>query len=156
MPRNIGCIAGPAYAIVLCFLLLRPLAAYADAPNQRALITEFVPPPDDARVFLVQEVQSAYFFPHLQHISTEGLITPEAHDAHKRGLTLYEFIMELRPDLVSFGRYYLDDPDGLQEKINTAALAGEDLQYRGLNLTYRGQMPGAGHYFSAAYTDPAR
>jgi len=151
IPRNIGWLAGPAYALVSCFLLLRPLAAYADAPNQRALVTEFVPPPDDARVFLVQEVQSAYFFPHLQHISTEGLITPEAHEAYKRGLTLYEFIMELRPDLVSFGRYYLDDPDGLQEKINTAALAGEDLQYRDLTLTFRGQMLGAGHYFSASH-----
>jgi hypothetical protein len=151
IPRHIGWIAGPAYALALCFLLLRPLAVYADAPNQRALHTDFVPPPDDACVFLVQEVQSAYFYPHLQHISTEGLITPEAHEAYKRGLTLYEFIMELRPDLVSFGRYYLDDPDGLQEKINTAALAGQDLQYRDLTLTFRGQMLGAGHYFSVSY-----
>jgi hypothetical protein len=60
--------------------------------------------------------------------------------------------MELRPDLVSFGRYYLDDPDGLQDKINTAALAGQDLQYRDLKLTFRGQMLGAGHYFSAWYS----
>ncbi|MBE2181098.1 MAG: hypothetical protein IAE97_11570 [Chthoniobacterales bacterium] len=151
VPRHVAWIAGPAYGAALCLLLLRPLAAYADAPNQRALHTDFVPPPGDARVFLVQEVQSAYFYPHLQHISTEGLITPEAQEAHQRGLTLYEFIMELRPDLVSHGRYYLDDPDGLQEKINAAALAGEDLHYRDLTLTFSGQMPGAGHYFRASY-----
>jgi hypothetical protein len=27
IPRNIGWVVGPAYALVLCFLLLRPLAA---------------------------------------------------------------------------------------------------------------------------------
>jgi hypothetical protein len=119
------------------------------------VVEEFVPPPPDARVFLVQEVQSAYWYPHLQHISTEGLITPEVHEAYLKGQTLYDFIMELRPDLIAFGRYYLNDPDGLQQKINEAALAGRNLDYRDLHLTFRGLLRGAGHYFQAEYPPEA-
>jgi len=59
--------------------------------------------------------------------------------------------VELRPDLIAHGRYYLDDPDGLQKKINDAAHAGEDLEYRDLRLTHRGLMLGAGPHFQAEY-----
>ncbi len=143
------------YALILCALALWPLANYADAPRNRALVEEFVPPPPEARVFLVQEVQSAYWYPQLRHISTEGLITTEVYEAYKKGQTLYDFIMELRPDLIAFGRYYLDDPDGLQQKINDAALAGRDLVYRGLHLKFRGLLLGAGHHFQAEYPPEA-
>jgi hypothetical protein len=139
------------YGLALCALSMWPLARYAQAPYNRAIVEEFVSPPPDARVFLVQEVQSAYFFPHLEHISTEGLITPEATEAYRKGQTLYDFIMELRPDLIAHGRYYLDDPDGLQKKINDAAHAGEDLEYRDLRLTHRGLMLGAGPHFQPEY-----
>jgi hypothetical protein len=142
------------YGLALCALAMWPLARYAQAPYNRAVVEEFTPPPPDARVFLVQEVQSAYFFPHLEHISTEGLITPEATEAYRKGQTLYDFIMELRPDLIAHGRYYLDDPDELQKKINDAAHAGADLIYRDLRLTHRGLMLGAGPHFQAEYAKP--
>jgi hypothetical protein len=139
------------YALLLCALALWPLARYANAAYERDTQVEFVPPPEDAKVFLVQEVQSAYFYPHLLHISTEGLITPEVYEAYTKGQTLYDFIMELRPDLIAYGRYYLDDPDGLQKKINEAALAEENLEYKDLKLKFRGLLLGAGHHFAAEY-----
>jgi hypothetical protein len=139
------------YALILCALALWPLARYANAPYERAAQVEFVPPPEDAKVFLVQEVQSAYFYPHLLHISTEGLITPEVYEAYTKRQTLYDFVMELQPDLIAYGRYYLDDPDGLQQKINTAALAEEDMEYKDLKLKFRGLLLGAGHHFEAEY-----
>lgn len=151
LPLNIRNSSLFLYGLALCALAMWPLARYAQGPYNRALVEEFVSPPADARVFLVQEVQSAYWYPQLQHISTEGLITPEVTEAYRNGQTLYDFIMELRPDLISLGRYYLADPDGLQQKINEAALAGKDLQYRDLHLVYRGLMRGAGPYFETEY-----
>ncbi|MEX1118730.1 MAG: hypothetical protein WEB60_08035 [Terrimicrobiaceae bacterium] len=110
-------------------------------------------PPSDAKTFLVQEVQSAYYHPELLHISTEGLITPEAYNASKQGKTLYEFIMKLRPDLVGFGNYPIKDPDGLQDLINNAAIAEKNLTFKNLKLIYLGQLAGAGPVFTAQFED---
>jgi hypothetical protein len=142
---------GLTYGLALCLLSLRPLAGFADAPNQRQIAPDFIAPPPDAKTFLVQEVQSAYFHPELLHISTEGLISPEAYNAYKQGKTLYEFIMETRADLIGFGNYPIRDPDGIQTLINNAAVAGQDLQFRDLTLKYLGQLPGAGPVFAAHY-----
>lgn len=139
------------YGIIFCAALLWPLANYADAPAQRADQTRFVDPPAHAKTFLVQEAQSAYFYPHLLYISTEGLITLETFLAHQKGQSLFEFIMEYRPDLISHGRYYLRDPEALQAKINEALYAGKDLRLPGVHLEYAGVMKGAGPFFIAHY-----
>ncbi len=144
-------LSGLLYGLALCFLSLRPLASFADAPNQRNITPNFIAPPPDAKTFLVQEVQSAYYHPELLHISTEGLISPEAYNAYKQGTTLYEFIMELRPDLVGFGNYPINDPDGLQQLINDTAVAEKDLTFKDLKLIYLGQLPGAGPVFTTQY-----
>lgn len=149
--QNPKLLLGLAYGLALCFLSLRPLASFADAPSQRKLEPDFIAPPEAAKVFLVQEVQSAYYHPELLHISTEGLISPESYVANKQGKTLYEFVMELQPDLIGFGKYPLKDPDGLQDLINKAAVAGKDLEFKHLKLKYLGQLAGAGPVFTAQY-----
>jgi len=151
IPRMWGWILGPSYALALCAITLWPLARYAQAPAERARAVHFVHPPNDAKTILVQEVQSAYFHPHLYHISTEGLITMEAYHAYRKGETLYDFIREMRPDLVGTGRYYLKDPDGLQNRINRAAREKSDLSFRGIQLKFLGEMAGCGPVFQAAY-----
>ncbi len=142
---------GPAYGLLLCAVVLRPLAVYADGPAERKVVRTFVEPPADARVALVQEVQSSYFYPNLLIISTEGLITPEVHEAYLKGLTVYEFIMELKPDIVAYGRYYLNDPDGLQETINQAAFLGHDVHYKDLHLKFLGDLKGSGPCFTTHF-----
>ncbi len=149
--QNLKFLLALAYGLALCFLSLRPMASFADAPNQRKLEPHYVAPPEGAKTFLVQEVQSAYYHPELLHISTEGLITPEAYNAYKQGKTLYEFIVETRPDLIGFGNYPIKDPDGLQELIKKAAVAEKDLQFKNLKLKYLGQLAGAGPVFTAEY-----
>ena len=153
LPKSIGWSAGPVYALTLCALALYPLARYAQAPTERAKSVHFVQPPPGTKRILVQEVQSAYFYPQLYHISTEGLITLEAYAAYKKDLSVYEFIFEQKPDLVAFGRYYLRDPEGLQKQINESAKIGRDLDCKKIHLKFLGEMAGCGPIFQASYDE---
>jgi hypothetical protein len=63
--------------------------------------------------------------------------------------------MESQPDLVAFCSHYVNDPGRLQEEINSAGLANEDLRCRDFELSYRRQIPGAHHHFSAFASNSA-
>ncbi|CAN5659764.1 hypothetical protein BH09VER1_BH09VER1_00370 [soil metagenome] len=136
------------YATVLAVLFLHPLSRYADAPQERmALPKSYLQPPVGARKILCQEIQSAYFYPGLFHVCTEGLIGLEALEARKEGKTVRQFIDEQRPDLIGPGRYPLKDPDGVIPAIRKAADAKADLELPGLKLVYLGEMAGCGPVF---------
>lgn len=136
------------YSILLALILLRPLAAYADAPRQRSLPEpEFVEVPRDAHTLLCQEIQSAWFHPRLFHVCTEGLIGLEALEARGRDLSVIEFIREQHPDLIGTGRYPLRDPEGVSQAIDTAAVNKKNVALPGVELTYLGELPGCGSVF---------
>lgn len=136
------------YSILVALILLRPLAAYADAPRQRSLPEpEFVEVPRDAHTLLCQEIQSAWFHPRLFHVCTEGLIGLEALEARRRDLSVIEFIREQQPDLIGTGRYPLRDPEGVAAAIETAAEKKKNVVLPGVELTYLGELPGCGSVF---------
>ena len=137
------------YSAIIAFLILRPLAIYADGPHQRSLPRpEFVSVPPGANSILCQEIQSAWFHPELFHVCTEGLIGLESLEARKRGLSVIEFIHEQRPDLIGTGRYPLRDPECVVGKIKQAAENREDVVLPGVELTYLGEMAGCGSVFT--------
>ncbi len=129
-------------------LVMRPLAGYAKAPLERAkpIPTFWTPSPSD-RTVLCNEVQGAYFYPHLQFISSEGLIAGEAMDARSRGLTALEFVREINPDLIAISHFPMSDPDGVDAKIVAAAIEQKDLMLPALFLKYEGVMAGCGPVF---------
>ncbi|MFZ4681902.1 MAG: hypothetical protein ACOYMS_05340 [Terrimicrobiaceae bacterium] len=136
------------YATLLAILLIRPLGVYADAPRQRSLLRPaYVQPGPDDRRILVQEIQSAYFYPELFHVCTEGLIGLESLEARRRDLSVLEFIQEQQPDLIGLGRYPLKDPEDVVAKIREAASAGSGLSLPGLDLVFLGPMEGCGPVF---------
>lgn len=144
---------GIAWSAVVALVLIRPLSAYADAPRQRSLPQPaFLTPPAEAKTILCQEIQSAWFYPRLFHICTEGLIGLEALDARKRDLTVKEFILEQHPDLIGVGRYPLRDPEGVSAAIFRAGKEKTDLSIAGLQLTYLGEMAGCGPVFTPQWT----
>jgi len=135
------------YAWVIALLLLRPLARDADAVRQRRMVEHFIQPPAGAHKILCQEIQSAYFYPKLFHVCTEGLIGLEALQARKEGKTVRQFIDEQRPDLIGLGRYPLEDPDKVIPLIRAAAEGKENLVLPGVTLVYLGEMAGCGPVF---------
>jgi hypothetical protein len=136
------------YCAIITLLLLRPLSAYADAPQQRSLPRpEYVRPEPGDRRILCQEIQSAYFYPQLFHICTEGLIGLEALEARRKNLSVLEFIREQKPDLIGVGRYPLRDPEDVARQIRAAAASKSDLSLPGLELDYLGPMEGCGPVF---------
>ncbi len=148
-------LCGAVYCLALAAILIRPLAAYADAPRQRALPRPaFLTPPPDSRSILCQEIQSAYFYPRLFHVCTEGLIGLEVLEARKRDLTTMDFLHEQRPDLIGTGRYPLRDPDHAAEAIREAAREKRNLALPGVTLIYLGEMAGCGEVFRAAWEKP--
>ncbi len=145
---SITALAAILWAAAVAAVLLRPLGSYADAPRQRAAaVPEFVAPPAGALTLLCQEIQSAYFYPQLTHICTEGLIGLESLEARKRNLSVLQFLQEQRPDLVGHGRYPLRDPEHVAEAIRQAGEHRQDLALPGLRLVYLGEMAGCGPVF---------
>ncbi len=138
-----------SYFLVVSVVVMIPLAQHSDAPAKRRMIgsERWISPPQDARTFLVQEVQSAYYHPSLDHISTDGLIDMNALEAYAEDVTVYDFIVAQRPDLVGVGRYFLKDPDGMAQRIRSAASEQATLEYRRIRLRYLGVIRGAGPVF---------
>jgi len=145
-------LAALVYTVPVSLVILKPLAAFADAPRQRALATPvFWEPKASDKTVLCNEVQGAYFLPQLRFISSEGLITPEALQARARGLSALEFVKELRPDLVAVSHFPLRDPDGLDAALIAAAQEQRDFAMGNVQFRYLGLMAGCGPVFRPAW-----
>jgi hypothetical protein len=147
------------YYAAFSAILLFPLARHARAPLRREQAESRPPtywtPGATHRSLLIQEVQGALFHPRLHYLSTDGLISMEAVDAYRRNLTVLEFVLEQKPDLIGPGRFYLRDPEGFEARLTEAVDAGKDTQIGPVSLRYLGQMKGGGSILEASYPAPA-
>ena len=133
---------------------LYPLAAHSkayEARKQKNPESIYWDVPDIHLKIMVQEVQSAYYYPNLEFISTDGLIDMSAYYAMKNNLTVYEFILEKRPDIIGLGRFYLQDPDNLQAKLFENANNKSSFKIKNLFLDYLGIIKGSGPVFKVYY-----
>lgn len=150
-------IAAMVYFLPVSQIILKPLAAFSDAPRLRAMAApDFWVPESDDKTVLCNEVQGAYFYPQLRFISSEGLITPEAILARENGQTAWEFARELRPDLVSVSHFPLADPEGLDGALTAAATEKRDFNLGGVHFRYLGEMAGCGAVFRPEWQDESR
>jgi hypothetical protein len=143
------------YYAMVCAILLYPLSGHARAPAVRARdksanFDYFQPEPSHESI-LVQEVQGAYYYPTLRYISTDGLIAMEAFRAWQKDMTVYEFALEERPDLVGVGEYYLRDPEEMGRRIRQAMREKANVRVGKIALKYSGILRGCGHVFEAKY-----
>ena len=142
------------YAVLLNGVLLYPLAAHAAAPHgrsaQMASGEYYQPAPDEKRV-LVQEVQGAYYHPDLHFISTDGLVDGAIIDAWRAGDTFYDFIMEVRPDLIGRGVVVLSDPDRLAGLVEEALSTRGKASCKDFEMEYAGHLKGSGEILRIHY-----
>ena len=148
----------PVWYVAVCAVCLRPLARHVQdgiSDDTLSTATDLLPADHPPLKLLVQEAQCAFYDPNLIILSTDGLIDLKAYAAHKNGTTVEQFLLREKPDLIGFGRFYLNDPDGLEQSIAQTLKNKGRLQINGATFTYAGTLRGGGPVLRAEFRSTA-